>query len=53
MKDIVEELRQQAESDEHAGTLYSHVVARRAADEIERLRRELEALRPREQEKEK
>lgn len=38
MIDIVKALREQADSDEKAGTLYSHVVARRAADEIETLR---------------
>lgn len=37
--DIVEKLRRQADADEAAGTLYSHVIAREAADEIERLRR--------------
>lgn len=36
--DIVDELRQQADADEKAGTLYSHVICRNAANDIERLR---------------
>lgn len=37
---IVEALRQQADSDEKAGTLYAHELGRKAAAEIERLRRD-------------
>lgn len=36
--DIVEKLRRQADADDQAGTLYSHVVGREAATEIEQLR---------------
>lgn len=43
--DIVELLDRQADSDEKAGTLYSHVIARNAIQEIERLRDEVQALR--------
>jgi hypothetical protein len=39
--EIVADLRRQAATDQAAGTLYSHVLLRRAADEIERLRREI------------
>ena len=41
MKDTVEFLRNQANTDEEAGTLYSHELLRTAANEIEYLREQL------------
>jgi hypothetical protein len=38
---LVADLRRQAAADEAAGTLYSHALLRRAADELERLMREV------------
>lgn len=42
--DIVDRLVSQASADEAAGTLYSHVVLREAAEEIKKLRHENNCL---------
>lgn len=44
-KDLVQMLHEQADADEKAGTWYSHVLVRRAAEELRQLREEVSRLR--------